>query len=341
MKTLLVLGHSPFLTSAYRWAQEAGLEIVQTGGEGRPRGRSTHEFHRIPLDASEAHVALARRLARERRLAGVLAVEPATEAILAPLSDALPGLLPPRATLELLASPERSRTWLHESGFASSPGAPAPEGARLEVFAFFRDGAFVPGGVARRETLASGDELRLWPGAESAQSERAAYVLVERAARMLGFQRGPLQATLVQTPRRLELATLSAGYRDLLGAVECAALSYGRSPLQAWFAHLAGAGGPFDALALEGQAWSAWLGVAPARAGLFAGIDGESRARAVPGIAGLWSEGPGRKLESPELPQAPLAFVWAEGTDRDELRERLGAARALLEVRVATRQRVA
>jgi len=77
------------------------------------------------------------------------------------------------------------------------------------------------------------------------------------------------------------------------------------------------------------------------RAGLFAGLDGLARARALPGIGGVLSAEAGRLLASPELETAPLAHVWATAHDREELAERLDAARAALAVRFASRQQVA
>jgi len=342
--TLLVLGDDPFLPPVLDWARAAGLEVVQTGGTARRR--ATHEFHHLPADSVEGHVDLARRLVRANRLAGVLAVEPATRALLGALSDAAPGLLPPRRSLATLASPEDTRAWLRDSGFERADDADA-EGRRFEAFAFLREGAFVPAGLAEETRLesaesavAGGDVLRVLPARLDPGAERAAWVCVERAARALGFTQGPLQATLVETRGRLALEALAPGFPDLLGATHGAALAFERSPFQAWFAHLAGAGGPFDELPLAPHASAGWLALVPDRAGLYAGVDGQLRARAA-GLAGLWIEEPGRRLVSPELPQAPLGWLWAEGVDREQVEQRLRTARALLEPRIATRQRVA
>jgi hypothetical protein len=79
----------------------------------------------------------------------------------------------------------------------------------------------------------------------------------------------------------------------------------------------------------------------PSRTGLFAGVDGLSRARAVPGHIELAIEEPGRELAEPELEQRALGHLWAEAHDSQELRERLSTARSALEVRIACRQQVA
>lgn len=337
---LLLLGGGTLATPALRWAREAGLRVILTDSDPHaPLRRAAHEFHLIPSDSGEALAALARRLSKEGRLAGILATDPASLAPLASVSE-VAKLLPPRATLERLRDPAATRVFLGDQDLAV--GEPTGEDQPLlDVFAFFRDGAFVPAGIAERRTPSNGDVVSLQPGELTPEGARSAYVLVERAARALGFEQGPLQATLLERAGEPTLVALHPGFADFLGATRVAQLVYGKSPLQAWFAHLAGSGGPFDEVLLEPRTGAGWLAIAPQRAGLFAGIDGTAQARALPGFVDLWIDEPGRQLVSPELPQRPLGYLWVEGHDRAELEERLIAARARLEPRVAVRQRVA
>jgi len=339
-QALLVLGGDAFTAPVLRWAREAGLETVLADPDPHaPLRRAADEFHPIPPDDAEAHVALARRIAKTRRLAGVHAGASAF-ALLDTLSEALPEVLAPRRALERLRLGPEARALLAERGLALA-GAADTDDIALDVFAYFRDGAFVPAGIARRRRLASGDTCSLQPSGLGHDAERALYVRVERAARTLGFERGPLQATLVECEGTPALRALFPGFADALGATHVARLARGKSPLQAWLAHLAGAGGPFDEVALEPRAAAGWLALAPERAGRFAGVDGIGRARALAGVVDLWFEEPGRELGSPEIETRPLGYVWAEAHDQEELEERLRAARAALEVRVACRQRVA
>ncbi len=338
--TLLVIGGGAQAAPALRWAREAGLCTVLADPDPHaPARRAAQEFHSIPARDAEAYAALACRTAKNGRLAGLLVTEPSRFALLPHLSDALPGLLPPRSTLEHLSSPERTREFLRGAGFAVC--ATAPERIRLDLFAFFRDGAFVPGGIAARRTLAHGAVASMQPSGLQPEREHGAYVLAERAARALGLERGPLQVELVETDTDLALVRLHPGFADLLGATHIARLAYGKSPLQAWFAHLAGAGGPFDELELTPRATAGWLSLLSERSGLFAGVDGLTRARAVPGLVDLWIEEPGRECAVGEFEPRPLGFLWAEAPDPAQLVERLLAARAALEVCVASPQRAA
>jgi hypothetical protein len=333
--TLLVFGGGAHAAPALRWAREAGLHTILADSDTHaPARRAAQEFHSIPARDAEAHAALARRTAKTSRLAGVLVGEPSRFALLSKVTPAVPGLLPARPALERLSSPERTREFLRGAGFPVCEAA--PERQRLDLFAFFRDEAFVPGGIAARRALARGAIASVQPCGLQLERERGAYVLAERAARALGLERGLLQVELAETDGELALVGLQPGFADLVGATHVARLAYGKSPLQAWLAHLAGAGGPFDELALAPRAAAGWLALLPERSGLFAGVDGLSRARAVPGLVDLWVEEPGRECAPGASEPRPLGYLWAEAPDPAQLVERLLAARAALDVRVAS-----
>jgi len=341
--TLLVVGGGWNALPALRWAREAGLATVLADPDPCTRARrAASEFRALPARDFESHAALARSLARHDRLAGVLVTEPSAVALLPALAEAVPGCLPPRGTLELLLSAPDVRAFLGSRGFAVREATAGR--TCFDLFAFFRDGGFVPGGIAARRTLARGDVASMQPSGLDPERERNAYVLAERAARAMGVERGPLQVTLVEAEAGdpgLAFTHLQPFFADLLGATHVARLAHGKSPLQAWFAHLSGAGGPFDELALEPRAAAGWLSLAPEHAGFFAGADGVARARAVPGVVDLWLEEPGRELD-PHAPEPrPLGYLWAEAYDQAELAERLLAARAALELWVARAPRAA
>jgi hypothetical protein len=343
---LLVLGGSALAGPALRWAREAGLRVILVDPDVRaPARRAAHEFQPLPHDDVAAHVALVRRLGSGDQgpldgLRGVLATEPRTVALLAPLAEALPGVLPPRRALERLHSEEETRAALGACGVPVS--GPDPSGGReLDLLGYFRDGVFVPGGLAARRALASGDVVSVQPSGLAPERARAAHQLAARAARALGVERGLVQVTLCATEEELRVVRLLPALLDLTGALHVAPLAYGKSPLQAWLAHLAGAGGPFDEPVLEPRAHAGWLALACTRAGVFAGVDGVARARAVPGLVDLWLEEPGREIAPLGRETRPLGYLWAEGHAAEELEERLRRARAALEVRVACRQRVA
>jgi hypothetical protein len=332
-RTLLILGGGVLAAPALRFAREAGLAVVLADPDPRARSRRlADEFHALPRGDADSHRSLVRRLAREGRLAGVYAADAESLALLPALADGAGDILPPRGVLTELAR-DGGRAKLAAGGVALAPEDAEPV---LVVLGFFRDGAFVPAGSARRETRSGGDVLGVQPGLALASEARAAYVLAERAAHCAGIEVGPLTATLAATPGGLAVVRLDAGFAEPVLATHVAPLAHGKSPLQAWCAHLADAGGPFDELPLDSRAHAGWLALhAPGLQGLFGGLAGAARARAVPGIATLWIEEPGRELGAPASAGAPLALLVASGDDREQLEDRLRRARAALEVRVA------
>jgi hypothetical protein len=329
--SLLVLGGGPFSLPILCWAREAGLETHLVDADPRAAGRRVaHAFQTIPRDGSAALVPLARRLQAEAhqrggRLAGILATEARDLEQLPHLAEAVPGVLPRRAALERVLASARV-------------GEAARE--RLELFAFFRDGAFVPCGIAQRRTLETGDVLCLVPSVLTPSATRAAVLLAERAVRAAGLDAGLVEVELRPAGAELTVASIRPGVTDLVAVSHVARLAFGKSPLQAWFAHLAGAGGPFDEPITAPRSSAGWLSVAPPMEGIFAGADNVARTRALPGVADLWVDEPGRSLGK-HGESSPLAYVWAAGDGAEAVEARLRAARATLGIRIAEVQRAA
>jgi len=345
-QALLVLGAGALHVPLLRWAREACLTTVVAESDPRARGRRlADQFHSIPAEDVHAHAALAQRLAREGSLCGLHASAEYGWKLVAQCAPFLAARAPTQGAFERALDRKQARAIWREHGFplANDSAGATPE--RHDVTGFFRDGVFVPAGIADRGPFAraGGDaEWSVQPTRLQQGEARAAYALAERAARALEIHAGPITATLAalharsSSPRELALVELQPGFRDLVGASHVAPLVYGRSPIQAWFGALAGAGGPFDELALEPRCSAGWMSIQPERAGRLAVVEGVSRARAVPGFGDLLLEEPGRELAAAEA----CGYLWAQAADRSELEERLRAARAALEVRSACRQAV-
>src|SRR5687767_1678589 len=114
---LLVLGGGALAAPALRWAREAGLDTVLADPDPHAvLRRAAHEFHLIPEGAREACAALARRLARTRHLAGVLATTRQSFGLLPALSEAAPGVCAAHAALLRMQAPEETRAFLAAQG---------------------------------------------------------------------------------------------------------------------------------------------------------------------------------------------------------------------------------
>lgn len=320
---LLVLGDGPLTPHALAWAREAGLDALLLAPGNSPHRRLAHEFHPLDLGESAAALALARRCAREGRLAGVLASQRRALPLLAELAEIAPAVLSPRHAHQESARLPRAR--LAPLGIATAAeDAHAP---LFEVLGSLRGASYARGCVVER----SGDAQATYLPAALSDSE--ALALEERtalAATTLGLVEGPVQATWQRSGLDFALVELVPAWLAAHAATHAARLALGKSPLQAWFAHLAGAGGPFDEMpAHPGHAigFTTLAGRLPEELGDLGPV------RRLPGVLELVRE------PAPEAPRHPARLtLLVEGRDRPELETRLRRARAALEERLACKR---
>ena len=320
-QVLLVLGDGPLTPFALAWAREAGLDALLLAPGHSPHRRLAHEFHPLDLGESAAALALARRCAREGRLAGALASQRRALPLLAELAEIAPAMLSPRHAHQECA--RLSRSLLAPLGLATtSEDAHAPA---FEVLGSLRDGSYARGCVVER----SGDALVTFLPAALGSDE--ALALEERtaaAARALGLTQGPVQATWQRTAAgEFALVELVPAWLAAHAATHAARLALGKSPLQAWFAHLADAGGPFDEMPARPRAA---IGLTTLAGRLPEELGDLGPVRRLPGVLELVRE------PAPEAPRlAARLTLLVEGRDRSELESRLRRARAALEARIA------
>jgi len=221
------------------------------------------------------------------------------------------------------------------------------EGLHLDVNGFFRDGAFVPGGVLERFSSPPPHPVPIsgmQPAGLSAGQAREVYELVERAARALDLHVGPIKADVVWCASGPAILTLAPRFHDDVTTAHVTPLAHGKSPIQAWFATLADAGGPFDAMPLgdelrtEADSAAGWMAIFPDATGELAEVAGLDAARRLPGIAAVTLHRPrGHTITSLADDTSACGFLWATGRDAAEVESRLRAARALIEVKTAWR----
>ena len=216
------------------------------------------------------------------------------------------------------------------------------DGTVFDVNGFFRDGSFVPAGILERRLSAlprrvSTGGVLPSPHLDGA-GERALYLLVERAARALGITVGPVKADVVAGSDGPVLLEVAPRFQSAVRTDHVCHAAFGKSPVQAWFATLADAGGPFDAMPADAVGAAGWAAILPSTTGVFAGVDGRERARTVEGIEGVAvHRRHGHRIASLDDETATCGFLWARGRDAQRVRASLEAARAQLEVRVECR----
>jgi biotin carboxylase len=215
------------------------------------------------------------------------------------------------------------------------------EGLHLDVNGFFRDGAFVPGGLLERFFSPPPHHVPLWglqPARLSTGQTREVYDLLERAARALGIHVGPVKADVVWCASGPALLELAPRFHGDVSTAHVTPLAHGKSPIQAWFATLAGAGGPFDDQPITAGSAAGWMAIFPDETGELAEVAGLEAAQRLPGIAAVTLLRPhGHTITNLTDNTSVCGFLWATGRDAAEVESRLRAARALIEVKMAWR----
>lgn len=319
-KVLLVLGDGPLAPFALAWAREAGLEALLLAPGKSPCRRLAHEFHPLDLGESAPALALARRFARDGRLAGVLASQRRSVPLLGELAEIAPGILSPRRAHQHAAHLPRELL----APLSITTAAEDVHASAFEVLGSLRGGRYSRGCVAERSADSGATFM---PAALDGRESLALEERTERAALALGLVEGPVQATWQRSGADFALVELVPAWLAAQAATHGARLALGKSPLQAWFAHLADAGGPFDEMPARARAaigFTSLSGRLPAELGDLGPV------RRLAGVLEIVRE------PAPEAPRHPARLtLLVEGRDRPELESRLRRARAALEARIA------
>ena len=332
--TLILIGGGELQLATLRWAREAGLEVVCTDESSAAPGRTTAtRFEVLAPEDVEGHLALARSLAERGSVAGAYAGSDRGLVAVAAIGEALGT---PTASVEatrLALDNDRARAVLREAGLACDEVIAE---CCLEVNGFFRDGAFQPAGILERGSFGGvgGGVAWGWQPCElEPAGERIAYERLERSARTLGIDRGPAMG--IFTLGEMRVMAVRPRFHEDARTAHTSAIAYGKSPLQAWFAHLVDAGGPFDAMDLVPRTHAGWLAVLPEHEGVFEGIEGMDRARRMPGIVDVVARRGSFEIEDVKDERSVCGYLWAEGRSKSEVEYRLRSARALLDVKIA------
>ena len=164
------------------------------------------------------------------------------------------------------------------------------------------------------------------------------YELVENAARALELVVGPVKADVVWCASGPALLELTPRFHGDVSTAHVTPLSHGKSPIQAWFATLADAGGPFDEMPARARRAAGWMALFPQEIGALSEVRGLEAARRLPGVEAVTLIRPrGHEITRLTDNTAVCGFLWATGRDAAEVESRLRAARALIEVRTAWR----
>ncbi|MAB81444.1 MAG: hypothetical protein CMJ89_19055 [Planctomycetes bacterium] len=332
--TLILIGGGALHHHAPHWARAAGMKVVCTDEDARAPARPGVDlFHALAAEDVDGHVDLANTLSRTSSFVAAYSSSDRGLRSMAAIGEATGHSTVSLVGVErALDGPTAHATWRKNA-------IPCDERMVencLEVNGFFRDGSFQPAGIFERGSFEGNGGGVAWGWQPSSLKEnevRPVYELLESGARALGIEVGPVMGTV--TLGEPHLLALRPRFHEDVRTAYVSPLVYGKSPLQAWFAHLLDAGGPFDEMPLAPQRCAGWLAILPEHEGTFCGIEGMDQARRLPGIAGLVC---GRHpFEITDLfdERAVCGYLWAGGRSKVEVEHRLRSARAALRVNIA------
>ncbi len=207
------------------------------------------------------------------------------------------------------------------------------EGTHIDVNGLFLpDGAFRGCGTMQR--FFSPPPLHVpiacvQPSGLSDADEAHCYTLVERGARALGIERGPVKADVVWTHAGPVLLEIGPRFQGDVITGHLTELASGAAPLRAHFAALAGHAHPERFLASTHARVAGWRALYPDVAGRLQRVEGLEDALLTPGIVrGFVSLAPGARLRLPRDTTATAGFLWAVGESASDVHSALDDAAA-------------
>lgn len=330
-RALLHLDTEPIDARTLRWAHEAGLSVIATG---RSRKGLEHayidRFQELEPQDQEGLIHLASQLSSDSlKLVGAFSSKPTNAARVAELSHRLGLAVPSPEAVRRAANAVSLAAELKALGLPHKQASElSPRARRIRAQAFFRDGDFVRGGLQELIFPDSRGETFGFMGHLEAALEDELYALVEDAARALALDSGPITADLAIDDPEQQLLGLRPGFDDSLMGSYLAPLALGKSPIQAWFAALAEAGGPFDAMPHRPLCCAGRMLMRAEMSGIFGELSGLERVRKRQGIEGARAL---VRAGAPILPGTAVAVIWAVGDDAMQVRGRLQQASRYLE----------
>lgn len=204
-------------------------------------------------------------------------------------------------------------------------------GHHIDANGFFVDGEFERGGLMDRYFSAPPQHVPTWgcqPSRLEARESAQVYRLVERAARALGIEAGPVKADVIITPEGPLILELGTRFHGDVSSAHVTPLCSEFGPIASWFDSLAD---PDDWRCpdLEGkQGFAGWMALFPDRPGFFQEIQGLDELVRNAGIEeALLLKPQNHPIRQLGDNTSVCGFVFAVGADATELKAKLDAAR--------------
>lgn len=216
------------------------------------------------------------------------------------------------------------------------------KGRHIDVNGLFVHGRFIRCGTMDRFFSAPPYHYPVWgyqPSTIGEQEEDAIYGLVEKAARVLGVDQGPVKADIIWSEEGPVLLEMAPRFHGDNVTSFLTPFATGSNPIKAYFAALAGQSDISEYLLRPKQAnTGGWNGIFPSP-GILRQVRGLKQASNVPGVLDVFVKvTPGMEIRSHQDNTTLAGFIWAVTESPEKVRHVLDEASRLLVIETEPRQ---
>jgi biotin carboxylase len=203
-------------------------------------------------------------------------------------------------------------------------------GRHIDVNGLFVNGIFQECGISERFFSPQPFHYPLWGYQEAVlECEHTAviYQLVEKAARCLGIEAGPIKADMILTATGPILIEMSPRFHGDIGTSFVTPLATGASPVKAYFAFLAGQRNASELLQPNLSKLAGWIALFPDVHGRLKTVTGMEQVKQMKDIAHIFIRAQqGWQMKPPKDNTALAGFVVACGENLEQLKNTLKTA---------------
>jgi biotin carboxylase len=210
------------------------------------------------------------------------------------------------------------------------------KGHHIDVNGLFLNDVFHPCGTLDRFFCDPPYHYPVWgcqPSSLRGREESQVYQLVERAARALGIDDGPVKGDVIFTKTGPVLLEVAPRFHGDVSTAFVTPHATGSSPTKAWFTYLAGKFEIGRPLVQNGSTSAGWMAVFPETRGIFGSIQGIDSALGVKGVREIVIlKRKGTLLEYARDNTSVCGFIFASGDSVEKVGNILKEARGCLTV---------
>jgi len=146
------------------------------------------------------------------------------------------------------------------------------------------------------------------------------YSIVERAAKALKIDSGPVKADIIFTKKGPYILEIAPRFHGDVSTSFVTPLVTEGSPIKTWFAHLRGTSKPEKYLGRMESGFAGWMGLFPDTIGKIQNIRGVSEAKKTKGISQIFiSKKIGDIIKPAQDNTALCGFIWGKSDSSDDL----------------------